>query len=481
MPRRVARRLILASLSLAACSGKSGDKGSLAALDGSCVLAADNALRGACTLHLDEAAAATLDLRLADVHLRFESPEPATEHTIPFYGLIAEQPVRWTLSVDGGEASGTFETPALPEEAAVSTTVRQPGLGTVDQVFAPRDCGSSPVVDLFDGQGRVRWYQSFDPDNTVELPPPRNFETVEGLRWTDEGTLLGIVARRRIAEYDLFGVERTALLYGEDFDRPVHHDLFRHEGRLYALEAFEIPFEEGTAVADGVVVFDEGGAIVERWSIPDHHPLPADLVVDHSEYWSEWFDTTVDLTHTNSLSINAAGEWLIGLRNTAELLIVDGDTGALTHSLRGTAEATGEGALTLRSEAGREARFSAQHDANWLSDDRLRLFDNGDPSPTNNSAALDLRLDRAAGEAVIEQAWPTGRSCVLGGSAFDLPSGHVLVGCAEDNEALEVDPSGGVQWTMRLDCQGADIGALPRFIPVSLLPEVDDSGSEDGG
>ncbi len=67
MPRRVARRLILASLSLAACSGKSGGESSLEALDGSCVLAADNALRGTCTLHLDEGAAATLDLRLGDV------------------------------------------------------------------------------------------------------------------------------------------------------------------------------------------------------------------------------------------------------------------------------------------------------------------------------------------------------------------------------------------------------------------------------
>src|SRR3712207_2056322 len=117
-------------------------------------------------------------------------------------------------------------------------------------------------------------------------------------------------------------------------------------------------------VIEGVVqeVDVETGEVLFDWHSLDHVPIeetwrptPKDGKVPH------------DYFHINSVEEDADGNLVMSARNTNAVYKVNRRTGKLMWTL---------GGKNSDFEMGEGVKFGIQHDARWLSDDVLQIFDN---------------------------------------------------------------------------------------------------------
>jgi hypothetical protein len=103
---------------------------------------------------------------------------------------------------------------------------------------------------------------------------------------------------------------------------------------------------------------------------------------------------------------------------------------------------------------GSGASFAWQHDAEFLPDGTINLFDNGAaPAEASMSRVLDIALDTATHTATLvhQLAYP-GRG-ILSDSQGDvqvLPGGDELVGWGQTGEVSELSPAGELTFDMQL-------------------------------
>lgn len=225
---------------------------------------------------------------------------------------------------------------------------------------------------------------------------------------------------------------------------PVHHDVeLTPRGQVLAL-CHEL---RPDAVARGwpqgfdevLVLLDAGdGRVLERLSLwdllrsdADAPPLvvdermlnprgPADLLHANSVDWMPWPALAGrDALHGESCV-------LVSLRHQSLVLIVDWDR-------RDLLWAWGQGELVR------------QHEATWLPDGQVLLFDNGDETRRWSRV---LAVDPAAGRITWEFRAPDpGDFYSRGrGTAQGLPGGNVLVASSNQGEAFEVTREGRVVW-----------------------------------
>jgi outer membrane protein assembly factor BamB len=140
-----------------------------------------------------------------------------------------------------------------------------------------------------------------------------------------------------------------------------------------------------------------------------------------------------DIFHANSIQVLPSdqpglwrkGDLLVSLRNLDLLAVIDHLTGLVIWTF------TGGG-------------LEAQHDANWLADGTILLFDNG---PKRGYSRV-LRIDPRRGEIVWEyRGSPPESFFSIGMSGVQaLPNGNLLVTVSESGRAFELTPDGQIAW-----------------------------------
>ncbi|MEU6266749.1 arylsulfotransferase family protein [Saccharopolyspora shandongensis] len=177
-------------------------------------------------------------------------------------------------------------------------------------------------------------------------------------------------------------------------------------------------------IATGEVLFD--------WRSLDHVapeestvPLPEDPAAPY------------DYIHLNSITEYSAGNLLISARHTDALYLLDRATGAVQWRLGGS-----------RSDfaVDPDAAFARQHDARWLPDGTMSLFDNAASKPGPVSRAIVLDVDQQARTARLVRAFPHpgGGTSVSQGDHQVLPGGNSFVGWGSQPQFTEFDQNGAV-------------------------------------
>jgi hypothetical protein len=201
-------------------------------------------------------------------------------------------------------------------------------------------------------------------------------------------------------------------------------------------------------VADGVAWLDENGAEVRSWTVFDH---PAEFPLDdfgpcgcQEGFWGAG---TIDLTHANNVFPSPEGDAVIvSLRNLSRVVKIDPTTGEVLWQLGKGYDFTWVG-----DEPPGERWFNMQHDARYLPNGHITMFDNGncrDGDGELYSRALELAVDEASMTAwlVWEHRVPYAAAM---GNVVRLDNGGTFIAGGWNGQLLEVSPEDEEIWRIQ--------------------------------
>jgi hypothetical protein len=155
--------------------------------------------------------------------------------------------------------------------------------------------------------------------------------------------------------------------------------------------------------------------------------------------------SVLDYFHINSVDPLPDGELLISSRNTWATYLINGATGDVVWRLGGK-----KSSFTM----GTGARFAWQHDAEFLPDGTINLFDNSAaPAEAAMSRVLDIALNTATHTATLVRQYAYPGRGILSDSQGDvqvLPDGDEVVGWGQTGEVSEFSPAGQLTFDMHL-------------------------------
>ena len=162
-----------------------------------------------------------------------------------------------------------------------------------------------------------------------------------------------------------------------------------------------------------------------------------------------------DYAHPNALDIDEDGDWLISLRHFSQVLKIDRQSGDTVWRLGGL---VGDFEFVDDPYNG----FCAQHSARWSGEDRVILFDNGNPAycfsqrDETVTRAAEYELDEEQMTATLIWSFE-GPVADSRGSVQRLSNGNTFIGWGSSLETLatEVDPAGNVVFEMSAAEQNA--------------------------
>jgi hypothetical protein len=408
----------------------------------------DNALRLSCTVTVDPPQAVSLSYGPEDGATSSRAVDSEAEtatHTVEISMLRPETDYRFVASAQDGsvEREGSFRTGAPP--AAVRSWLSVTGESSAPLIGTHAPCAPTAYAVIYDtATGELVWYELLDPEG--ELGP------MDMLQFTEDHTVLG-ETRGKIVEVDLSGQVLLELVQGQDFDRELHHDLFKRDGVIYALSmpAAEGPEPGGEPLLDGFYVFDAAtGSLLAEWDAAASLPIPDDAEGD-------WM-------HTNTLWVDPAGDIYLSLLGQSSVLKLAGDWtspefGTPLWALAGAEPAGLGNDYTIDWGPVAPAGFQDQHAASRLEDGTLLLLDNA------HGRALALDVDEEARVATARAVYPTDEDrCGPQGTAAVTSEGNVLAGCLT-GRLQEYTPEGSVAWSASFrGC--ADRPVAARFYPL---------------
>ena len=287
-------------------------------------------------------------------------------------------------------------------------------------------------ADLIDPAGRIvhQW---------------RHPEGIQHVKWLPNGHVLAHTGAPDAAEgVENIGGSAGALLeldhdsnvVWEYRDVYMHHDYQRlATGNTIVIRWAKVPTDVSARVQGGHVAagdpdwmwgdvvreIDVAGAIVREWRSWEHlstaHHIKCPL-----ESRKEW-------THLNSIEVTPDGDWLVSFRLTSTIAIVDGATG------------------DVRWRWGPDV-LSHQHNATWLDNGHILVFDNGCHRREAPSFSQIVELDRQTREIV----WKYIGGQLLGFYSFmvsgceRLPNGNTFITEGATGRLFEITPEGETVW-----------------------------------
>jgi hypothetical protein len=424
-----------------------------AVLTASCEVDPGNALRAWCAIDTDPPGDVVVRLSPGqDQEQEHRAGLVAAHHDVGVMFMVEDTPYEWVAErIDGAAVpvTGSFRTGALPAYAQEAWTVE--GVPPVPFFGHVGVCeGTATAVVTRASDGATVWYEPF--------PEAERFV---GLQWTDDGTFLGLSDPDAVAERDLMGREVLSFLR-DDMSGAWHHDLARWGDRTFVITGEEIPDGEHVWRIDGLQVFDADGAYVDAWRLADVW-RPLGPHADHGD----------DVNHSNSVQVRD-GVALLSVRHLSSVvaLVVDPDAedfGTIRWRLGGDEAQGWPTDFRILGLDGSPDPFVEQHHATWLDDDRVALFDNGPGGEA--SRALELTLDREAGEARITRELPMDRHCSFQGGHHVTDDGHAVVVCAPVRNVKVFAPeTDEIVWEADGSCLSGPSKALPRMIPMPPSP-----------
>jgi hypothetical protein len=133
--------------------------------------------------------------------------------------------------------------------------------------------------------------------------------------------------------------------------------------------------------------------------------------------------------HCNSIDVNPAnGNLLVSARNMDAIFEIDRSTGLIVWKMGGT-PTNRDGAAIVAVQNDPKGSFLRQHDARYLPDGVIGLYDNGTgANPPARGVEYQVNFDTLTAEPVFSYSFPNGdAACCMGGFRRN-PDGHRLVG-----------------------------------------------------
>lgn len=183
-----------------------------------------------------------------------------------------------------------------------------------------------------------------------------------------------------------------------------------------------------------------GKQVGTTWDEADHIPLSnSGLAIPPAASQPAGF--VWDPYHINSIDLDSSGHMLVSDRSTSAVYNVDRASGNIVWTL---------GGKTSTFTAGTNADFSFQHDARYLPNNQVSMFDDGccDLSlgfhPARHARGLVLQLNLAAKTSTVVRAYThiPGLYVPTQGSMQTLPNGNVFIGWGQQPVYSEYTKSG---------------------------------------
>lgn len=213
--------------------------------------------------------------------------------------------------------------------------------------------------------------------------------------------------------------------------------------------------ESQTLVDSGVAEYNlRTGKLIRTWSpegrIPmEHSYVPARPPMPHDPW------------HINSIDVDSDGNWLLSMRNTHAIYKVNPTTGAILWTLGGKSST-----FTM----GDRTRFAFQHDARFLPNGQISMFDNNccgnpraavpEPVYEKQSRGLVLKLEAQARTAAFVHD-QTLYDLVAGTQANYrlLPNGNRFIGWGQQPFISEHSKAGRLLLSLRFPDPGSSYRA----------------------
>lgn len=299
---------------------------------------------------------------------------------------------------------------------------------------------------IIDGDGQPVWQGTVPPGEDAMNFEPQRYQGQPVLTWwqgqlqtNGVGNGEDVIVDRHYQTVAIVQAEKGWFLDPHDFD-------ITPQGSALFIEDKPVPLDlsayggasEGTVIDDVVVEEDiQTHRMLHRWDSLRHVSLA-------ESYGRPPTGRAWDVFHMNSVSVEPTGQLLISLRNTSALYSVGRKTGRIYWRLGGK---DSDFAVDER------ARFARQHDARFVKNGEITLFDNeGPPGIHLQSRGLLIRVDARRRTASLVHAYTHPQPALLSGSQGStelLPNGDAFIGWGQMPFISEFSPAGA----LRLDLE----------------------------
>jgi len=218
---------------------------------------------------------------------------------------------------------------------------------------------------------------------------------------------------------------------------------------------------------DFVNEVNTNGDVVWEWHVFDHLGTGPDkldpnyiLPLPVGEIYH-----TYDQSHFNSVEyIEETDQILMNSRNLAEIYLVSHKTGKIEYRW-GNPTAYGKGKAPSFYDDGDQIMFGS-HDARWLGDGRVSIFDNGSERPEGKRSRV-LIVNTKTNEIEWEyRSWDNGSFySERQGAAQQLPNGNFLVTSSNIGQVFEVTKEGKIVWDF--------VNPIIRDLPMCTIHDDD--------
>ena len=186
--------------------------------------------------------------------------------------------------------------------------------------------------------------------------------------------------------------------------------------------------------------------VVFQWRSLDYIPV--------TESYASLTDSVISYIHINSIDVGIDGNILVSGRNINQIFKIDRNTSNFIWRLGGN-----KNEFTFLNEHSENSPdyFSGQHDAKFLSNRNLTVFDNGSEHNTKVSRAVEYQLDETNKTATMvwEYYHPDNIFSPTMGSIQKLPNGNTVIGWGTAGNqnfpaVTEIHPDKSIAFQLRL-------------------------------
>ena len=219
---------------------------------------------------------------------------------------------------------------------------------------------------------------------------------------------------------------------------------------------------------DFVREVNQAGDTVWEWHVVDHLGTGPDEL-DPNFILPEPVGSiyhTYDYSHFNTVEfIEETGQVLMNSRNLSEIYLVDYKTGKIVYRW-GNPVAYGQGKPASWYDSG-DQELSGSHDARYIGDGRISIFDNGSERPEGHRSRVVVVNTKTNEIEWQYRSWDTSSfSSHRQGGAQLLPNGNFLVTSSNSGHVFEVTKKGDIVWDF--------VNPMIMDKPLCLLRDDDD-------
>jgi hypothetical protein len=294
---------------------------------------------------------------------------------------------------------------------------------------------------IIDDEGRVVWFKRMPANRYAVDFRAQTYKGKPVLTWWQGGLIVG--DGRGVGQiYDDRYRHVKTVRAGNGYSMDLHEFLITPQDTalVIAFDRVKADLRELGGPRDGVVIAGivqeidiETGLVLFEWHSMDGISLEEGKAPLPKKAGGQY-----DYVHLNSVALDADGNFLVSARNTWGTYKIDRATATVTWRYGGTKPSF---------KMGKGTTTAWQHDARWLEDGNLLLFDNGSsPQVHETSRAITVKVDEDAMTTTLVRALehPNKVLSSTQGGAQPLPNGNTFVGWGSQRYFTEYDKDGNV-------------------------------------